>query len=222
MKKLPLVLLCLLFMGLCACGEVISLEVTSAIMPPSDSSTLTTIVEKATTDMTKPFATTVEINPYSEFMKTYTNSFYGSMEGYYYTLHDIDGNGIQEWFLGRNTDGGIGLCSVYAIHNGAVVRQEQISTDFTSPHQFLVFRNGILRTGGRNMDGWLVYVYYRFEAGELNPQTELYEYRSIRIDPVTRKEIPLTDEEFDRVQKEMEGDGQVVELDWKPLAEYGR
>jgi hypothetical protein len=33
---------------------------------------------------------------------------------------------------------------------------------------------------------------------------------------------PITQAEFDRVQNEMEGDGQVVELDWKPLAEYGR
>jgi len=33
---------------------------------------------------------------------------------------------------------------------------------------------------------------------------------------------PITKAEFDRVQKEFEGDGQTVELDWKPLAEYGR
>jgi len=26
----------------------------------------------------------------------------------------------------------------------------------------------------------------------------------------------------DTLQKEFEGDGEVVELDWKPLAEYGR
>ncbi|MCL2299140.1 MAG: hypothetical protein FWC27_03210, partial [Firmicutes bacterium] len=32
----------------------------------------------------------------------------------------------------------------------------------------------------------------------------------------------ITKAEFDRLKNEFEGDGQTVELDWKPLAEYGR
>jgi hypothetical protein len=32
----------------------------------------------------------------------------------------------------------------------------------------------------------------------------------------------LSPNEFDRVKQEFEDDGQVVEIDWKPLAEYGR
>jgi len=33
--------------------------------------------------------------------------------------------------------------------------------------------------------------------------------------------VSITKAEFDRVQKEMKGNGQMVEFDWKPLAEYG-
>ena len=44
-----------------------------------------------------------------------------------------------------------------------------------------------------------------------------------RINPSnTSKRISIKKREYNRLKKQFEGDGQVVEIDWKPLAEYGR
>jgi hypothetical protein len=68
--------------------------------------------------------------------------------------------------------------------------------------------------------------YYRFEGGQLKLQIDLVNawgdyYQAYDIDRVGLG-TPITKAEYDRVKAEMEGDGQVVEIDWKPLAEYGR
>ena len=200
-------------------------------MTTLNSVTLTTTGDKTTTEGTDSSAPTAEDTLYSEFMKEYTSDFRGPIESYYYAFHDIDGNGVKEWFLGRMIGGEIRLCSVYVIKNGAVVQQEDISADYTDPNQYVVYKNGTVRIGGMGDDYWpRGYSYYRIESGELKAIASIYEdYRSVgdpdgylRYDPIAKEDIPITKEEFDRLQKEFEGDGQVVDLDWKPLAEYGR
>ena len=59
---------------------------------------------------------------------------------------------------------------------------------------------------------------YNNEWGTMGDTTPYY-----RIDPRNpSNRIPITEKEYNRLKKEYEGDGKVVEIDWKPLAEYGK
>jgi len=145
----------------------------------------------------------------------------------YYAYYDIDGDGTEELLTGW----GGSLERVYTIRNGVAVRQEQyfgpVGSDFSETR---LFKNGTIRVNSDNDSGYF-FSYYRFEGGEIKGQLCLkrrleheryrreYDYSK---DPVVATDIPITKAEFDRLRKEFEGDGQVVELDWKPLAEYGR
>ena len=66
--------------------------------------------------------------------------------------------------------------------------------------------------------------YYRLENGEIKNKTVI-EQNGKYYDFIINGPYPgtlITKEEFGRVRKEFEGDGELVELDWKTLAEYGR
>ena len=167
----------------------------------------------------------------------------------YYALYDIDGNGAKELLLGADPEGansrrdGIMLINIYAIQNAAV-RQGQFHADPTEAGEVSLFRNGTIRSI-RYYEVGTTFSYFRFEAEELKFQTMLKDeseqlqawlagggdeneyFKSsngiyFRYYPGINKRVPITKEKFDRVRKEFEGDGQVVELDWKPLADYKR
>ena len=181
-----------------------------------------------------PFVTAAQINPnendpYSSIIKDrYDLLFDESIYAYgrYYALHDIDGDGINELLLGYEAwDGKISLLAVYAIQNDEAMRQEAFYTDPEYPVQSMIFQNGTIGSSGEN-DDEAFFAYYRFTEGELallpdliaaqaNSETEYFLAKK-------GEKTSISKAEYDRVKEEMEGDGQVVELDWKPLAEYGR
>jgi len=168
-------------------------------------------------------------DPYADIIKSIIKPYEGSPEQLkhqYYALYDIDRNGIDELLWGMDVYGGIGYNSVFTVRNDIVAQ----SDDSFSAYRFLeqarptlLFANGTIRYEW-DIEGTSRYCYCRFEAGELVLQIVLrtandsYYHR----DPVTYNEIPITKAEYDRMRKEMEGNGPVVELEWKPLAEYGR
>ena len=149
-------------------------------------------------------------DPYSPVIKELIESNYN----YEYTFYDIDGCGKEELLLGREGSDGMGVTDAYTIQNGAAVRQRSFS------HSTLLYKNGIIRLVGSDHGVW-GYGYCRFEAGTFKYLAGL----SVRGNAYFRipggggDEIPITKEEFDRIQKEYEGGGQVV-LDWKPIAAY--
>lgn len=142
----------------------------------------------------------------------------------YYVYYDIDGDGAEELLTGW---GGC-LERVYTIRNGVAVRQEQYFGDAESSIPPAVFRNGTIRSViTREGEGPYSYYYYRFVDGNLELQIELVDdIHYSKYHRIGNGEVwpgtSITKEEFDQLKQEMEGDGHIVELDWKPLAEYGR
>jgi len=152
-------------------------------------------------------------------------AYYRGYKNLQYALYDIDGNGTNELLLGTGDSGYADkddlIISIFTIQDGVAVQQRNVP----SP---TLLKNGTIWTGGESGSG-IFHEYYRFEDGSLKLQTGISEYNSIDKDERGRfqsfpdgRRIDITEEEFERVRKEFEGDGQVVELDWKPLAEYGR
>ena len=147
------------------------------------------------------------------------------MKRQFYTLYDIDGNNTDELLLGVEcVSGGIGLGAVYSIQNNVVVKQEEFVADiyYSSPSDVL-FKNGTIRSESYDA-GELNVAYFCFEDGELKFQTLLLDSRGnyYRMHVQFGSLAPITKEEYDRLRKEYEGDGQLAALDWKPLEEYGR
>jgi len=146
-----------------------------------------------------------------------------NVNAYHYVLYDLDGNGTNELLLGFKE---WGLVEVYSIQNGVAVRQEESSLlDPAEVSPPLLFKNGVIRVNW-NTDGAPRIAYYRFEDGELKRSTTLIDnfgqYYRYNMYADQFPGASITKAEFNRLQKEFEGDGQVVELDWKPLAEYER
>jgi len=163
--------------------------------------------------------------PYSDILKEhYDLLFDEDIDPYvrYYTFQDIDNDGIEELLLGYEATVGVALISVFVIHNNDAVHQEQFSVDPEYPVLSLLFKNGTIRNSGNDESGGLFYTYFLLEDGELKLQTVLTDNWDGYFQFDGKKDISITKEEFDQLAKEFEGDGQVVELDWKPLAEYGR
>ncbi|MCL2141247.1 MAG: hypothetical protein FWH42_06310 [Dehalococcoidia bacterium] len=212
MKKLFIALLCVSLTGLCACGPVESPEGTTV-------STTALGINAETTTKTKA----EENSPYSNEIKTVIKAYGDSdfLKQVYYAFYDLDGNATEELLLGEGL-GPVKLFNVYTIQNGVATRQEEFFIDTAESSPALLFRNGTIRVDSDSYDGEMSFGYYRFEDGELKRQTTLAEEHGQYYHYIKGNRTQLSKAKFERVQKEMEGDGQVVELDWKPLAEYGR
>jgi len=204
MKRLCVVLLCLLMMaGLCGCGGT-----------PSELAIYSRVIRKYK-------------------LLSYANNFLGG-SAYHpvhnYALHDIDGNGISELLVSGNPTGDssiIGFLIVFTIQNKKAVRQEILAPRYGS---YELFQSGTIKTVNFEMD-WIDY--YRFEGDELRHQVcvldenEYYEWflRTQSVDPHfppytlidPEERTPLTKEEFEQLRIGMEGDGQLAEIDWRPL-----
>jgi len=231
MKKLSVALLCMLFLGLCACGPVEPHEATTTAMTTPEKTTKITHTEQDAS-ISAPIPTgndkTTENNLYSEAIKAINKNFEDApnqLKDMRYALYDLDGNGALEFLQGLEGGGVLYLTAIYTIQNDVAVRQEEFwYPDFSRSSPALLFKNGTVRTSSDN-DGDLYTNYFRFENGVLRHKatlTDIYGQYFRYNENVTYPGTPITKAEFDRVQKEFEGDGQVVELDWKPLAEYGR
>jgi len=227
MKKVFISLLCLLCVGFCSCEEIEQPKETTAATVTEQPSTKTS----ETTDLSLLATDTENGNKdlYADeinfIIEPYQNQP-DKLKGQYYVLYDIDGNGIEELLWGMDVYGGISLNSIFSIQNGVAVEWDEFFSAYRNrehARQTLLFCNGVIRSDSDH-EGVPIFNYYRFEAGIAKPLAEIFtvngDYYS--RDPVTKNERSITKEEYDRVKKEMEGDGQVVELDWRPLAEYGQ
>jgi hypothetical protein len=206
MRKTSIILLCILLVGLSSCEK--------------------TTTDDKTTVQTEP----IEIEQYSSVLDEYYG-YLNDGDGYlitrYYAFYDIDGDGTKEFMLGADS-GNDGqskpICEVYSIQNGSATRQNDypLWMEFYPPTVLL--KNGTIRKSGTDEVG-LCHLYYRLEDGELKLQKLLIDntlgYGYFRRE-YGNKDIPITKAEFERLKAEMEGDGQIVKLDWKPLAEYGK
>ena len=217
MKGLRVIALCLTLLVVGACGGVANIEGTTL-----------TVVE----------IDVDESNLYSDELKRIIEAHenHPDKANYVsYVIYDIDGDGIPELLTGLT---GWGLVCVYAIQNGVAVEQKEFFVDIASDSGHpppVLLENGTIRIGGKDWEGCISYGYYRFENGELKRQIALQDKSEtwwvvngdeiFKDDVYTRRDpdgtsTSITKAEFKRVQKEFEGDGQVVALDWKPLAEY--
>ena len=221
MKKLITFLLYLLLAGLCACRQATPEPPESSATSMTSSSGTVTEATSISTIASSTRGISNEDTPYSDFLRKYIKERDGKVEHSYYTFHDIDGDGTEELLMGWAKD----LERVYTIHNGIVVRQEPgLGGDYNPP--VVLFNNGAIRSI-INLDGpeLQLFNYYRIEDGNLKLQIQLRAqpdyYKHYKNEEDTSG-ILITKAEFDRLQKELEGDGQEVELDWKPLAEFER
>jgi len=229
MRKLIITLLCILFVVLCACGpteplEELTVATQITIETTSEPANVSAPTVTIKTDKDDPLSFVVE--EYLELYNELLNDENRFMEPHYYFLYDIDGNGTKELLLGEEWEDQIYFYSVHTIQNGVAVHQKEFRDISEYGPPAMLFMNGTIRTvdddGGRKN-----YFYYRFEGKELKFQTILLDLSDSgsgykRMDERFGEPRSITGAEFRRVQKEFEGDGQVVELDWKPLAEYGR
>jgi len=196
-----------------------------------DDPTIRTTGQEPVSSLGEPEVTegTGNSDPYADIIKSIIKPYEDhpdQLKQQYYALYDIDGDGTKELLLGSEEYSGIVFQAVHAIQNGVAVWQEALPSlvaDF--PEQRSILKNGIIRVKSVDSDNGSFFRYYRFEDEELKLQIILLDsafgneyYRR----EYGNKDVPVTKEEFDRMRKEMEGDGQVVNLDWKPLAEYGR
>lgn len=239
MKRISLALLCLLLVGLFACEQVKPKVTTTApttIQEVTSSETETeTDASVSTTTITAPENTATakpptlsasnteglddnEFKQYSRVIKKYIKD--KKTEIKYYALYNIN-DGKPVLLLGADGVYKRLLYRIYAIQNGNAVQQELFWSDIESPYTAVLLSNCTIMRDGDN-DGDLIFSYYKFEDGEL----KVYRLKNCLGDYYWSipevEDPPITKEEFDRAQKEFEGDGQVVEIDWKPLAEFGR
>ena len=228
MKKTFILSLCMLFVGLCACGEAIS---------PKETVSSTTLQEKITqstniSDVSTSAVTSNSQNEskqYSEAIKAIEKNFASNpnqLGNLVYALYDIDGNGTKELLIAESHPFGLCPFDIYTIQNGVAVLQDAFRPfgEGGSIHPSTLFKNGTIRYDFFGEIGDQGFGYYRFEDGVLKLQTTIKDDNGqyFHFNIYSQKYIPINKTEFDRLQKEFEGDGQVVELDWKPLAEYGR
>jgi len=222
MKKIIIAILCALLAGLCACEPTEPPETTTTAAQTTIATT-----ESATETTSEEFAIYAGIvQDYLEEYNELLNEENRFMDPHYYFLYDIDGNGTKELLMGENIrDKETTISNIYTVQNGEAVLQEETKFWMDFNPSILLFKNGTIRYCGTDEEGE-GFGYYRFKKGELKRLIGLLDeygnYFTSSGSLETYKKTPITKQEFDRVQKEMEGDGQTVELDWKPLAEYGR
>ena len=225
MKKLFIALMCVLLAGLCACGPVKKpgqTTTTPNIGTFPDEEIVWAKTTKHTTEATETTIKTPETtneDPYYSIYEENSEKYPHAMNNLYYFLYDVDGDGTNELLFGAEWMEDIHLTAVYSIKDGVAVWQEGfvnlLHPDFTN-NPPLLFKNGTIMMGK--------FSYYRLEDGEIKRKTVVEEdgkcYNFIVYEPYPG--TPITKEEFERVRTEYEGDGQIVEVDWKPLAEYGQ
>ena len=247
MKKLFSIMLCLCFFLLCSCGGVEPDETPTTTAPIT-----TTIAKKTAEMTAKAIASTYyefSANPDDPFSYVVADR---AVEGGInwpvdcdwssdYVLYDTDGKGTMALLLGTKNPIGM-VREIYTVQDG-VVQRKLNANDYKNVGDAMI---KVLKTGyiyTEKLNGTPARRYYRFEDGQLKLVAGLsgYGYDSngnhlgyYRIDPTGKEkdflfdiepdgtEIPISDEELQRLRKKFVGDGQVVELDWKPLAEYGQ
>lgn len=236
MKRLMYAMLCFLLTGLCACGQTKPPE---KDIGTTEYTLLTTNMEK-TSEMT---TNTVAVkpnpsDPYSyvavDVLESGGNKPAGWSDGDY-TLYDVDSQGKQALLLGwKNSSGQVS--EIYTIEDG-VAEQKLSIFDKMGQEAIVIWKTGVISTGQSDGVVW----YYRFEEGQLKLIAGLGMYANwgdksggFRVDPTSGDsdfffdfipdgtEIPIGPDEYNAMIDEFLGDREPADLDWKPLAEYGR
>lgn len=176
----------------------------------------------------------IEIDsPYIKVLNDYYDAN-GYMGARYYAFHDFDKNGTDELVFGIGdliTE--MDIYSIYTITDGVAVLQDEYPEwmwEFES--KSLIFEDGTIRYEDYDMteDGYqmILYGYFKFENGKLERKLGISSDSNggyYRINPETEdgyfggySDIPK--EEYYRLEKEIEGDKKVINLEWNRLDEY--
>ena len=216
MKKLFAALLCLLLAGLCACGQATSPEET------------TTVVERPT------WLAADAHTAFSSIIEDALNQPKGYDTLKDFILYDTGCESAPALLAGVDNFNGY-IHEIYTFQNGAA--KQVLCIDYETGDCYInILKTGIIKTGSFGVS---TNSYYRFdEEGQLKLIMKLDsygDYRGLfRVDPTGEKkdfdfyftpdgtEVHISQKKFERLKEEIEGDGEVVDLDWKPLAEYGR
>ena len=224
MKKLFIVMLCMVFVVLCACGTT----------NPEETTTTEEITAKSekpswvAANPDEPFAHVIE-GIIEEQGSSSGRPFISGCENY--VLYSTDDT--KALLLGwENPNGYIG--EIYTFQDGIAERKLSIF-DEQGECAIKMWKTGAISTGHSDggAGGW-----YRFENGQLKLIAGLGVYGDgsggYRVDPTGGErdlffsfnpdgtEIRITADEYNGLWEELVGDLEPAELDWKPLAEYGR
>lgn len=155
----------------------------------------------------------------------------------HYAFYDINGDGVKELLLGaqgKYNSSDAELFDIYTIKDGVAVQQRW--SGWIHPHVSILENSTVMTFGGHQ--GWYGNVYYRFQNGALtrieslgftdinhriNDKTGEDEYYTnyYRYDDEERGEgVQISEAEYNRLQKQCEGSGDEVALEWRPLWLY--
>ena len=147
----------------------------------------------------------------------------------YYFMHDIDGDGVDEFLWGKWENYGleyIVLAGVFAVNGDSAIRQYGFrEIHMETPDHAYLFKNGTIKLVNLDIlpeEGEVGY-YYRFDGGELKWYASLHAYNGrYSYYDANYNEKTIDKNTHARLLKEMEGDGEVVEINWKPISQYGQ
>jgi hypothetical protein len=256
MKRLFIILLAVLLLALCACDSPVfpstpddtqslsTTQTTTAIASSADEKQTSTEVVSTTTRIsnvtnTRTTATSrADLNfraiaAYNKYIKNRDFSIaYLSddvVNAYYYSLYDVDGNGVDELLLGVNSvNFGKYLCDMCFMQNELVQQEAILSGGEYGFYETVIFEDGTIKVA-YNIDGGMVYRYYKLEDENLRQVIALIDNTIEEDYPNYSKKtemdgsfITITKEEFDRLKTEYDSNGAAVKFTWKPLSEFGK
>jgi len=235
MKRAVVAGLCVVLASLCACGRITPEEETTitTTIPETTQAASTEELTSETAWSSQPTVTikTNKDDPHSFVVDEYLNYYNerlndknSGMRPHYYALYDMDGNGIKELLIAELYAGDIRLYDIFAIQNGEAVRQEEFLVDTEKVTLIAIYEDGTIKTRHGYRGDQMALNYFRFESGILRLKTGLGEDYGVfnHYDYASKTDTLISKEEFELLEKKFDGNGQIVELDWKPLAEYGR
>ena len=258
MKRLFAILLCVIFALLTACGgeddtPVSNKEHSAANVDriAGDYDSVPTVTRPAV--LSESEMTTVKIrtspdDPYSKVISEYYDGLaesqnFNAIESIRYYIHDINGDGIDELFIGRiSVLGGVDVYdslsareiepvygilieAVYSIENGAAVRQNEVIIG-NQAYETEILSNGLLKILCRTpRNPQIAYVeckdrHFSEVICLSKSLDEKYECEYYENGQLVRKVI--TEEEFNRRIAEIEDGAHPVELEWRHLQDYGK
>ena len=229
MKKIFIVALVFL-VGFCSCGRA-----TLPAETTTEKDNYATTSKKSTTVNEKPTWIAADANTaFSSIVEDVLSRPNGYDMLNDFVLYDTDDEDIPALLVGVENPFSY-VSEIFTFQNGAA--EQVLSVDYDTGDTYICpLKTGVIKTGSFGVS---TNSYYRLdEKGQLKLIVKLDSYGDerglFRVNPTDSEndfdfyfipdgtEVRISQEEYERLQKEMEGDGKTVDLDWKPLAEYGR